>query len=127
MYLLLPPVPQPRRFCLPYAAGGNYAAKEDHNKQSVRTWLLYTYKHVEQVHRDAGNSNRAVNDETGFINDGIQRHRVTQGNNQCVSCMPAGRKGAPQHTDATTGQKAAETASSTRQHSTAPHERPQRG
>ena len=46
--------------------------KEDHNKKSMRTRLLYMYQQMEQVHCDAGISNRAANDETSFINDGIQ-------------------------------------------------------
>ena len=88
MYLLLPPVPYPQRFCILLATGGNYVAKEGRNKRSVRTWLPYMYKKVKQVHCDDGNSNRTANDETSFINDMIHRHRdgrgVTQGNNQCV-------------------------------------------
>ena len=66
---------------------------------------------------DAAISNKAANHETSFIKDVIHRHRhgrvVTQGDHQCVLCMLAGREGAAKHTDATTGQKAAQTTSST--------------
>ena len=63
-------------------------AKEGRNKKSVRTSLLYMYKQVWQVHCDAGNSNRAANDEISFIDEVMHRHRggrgVRHGNNQCV-------------------------------------------
>ena len=46
-------------------------AKEGRNKKSMRTWLLDVYKQAKQLHCDSGNSNRAANDKTRFINDMI--------------------------------------------------------
>ena len=76
----------------------------------------------------AGIRGQATNGETGFSDYMHHRLRdgrgVTQGNEQCFSCVPAGRERAPQHTDITTGIK---NSTDDQQRNTAQHDRPQEG
>ena len=48
-------------------------AKKGGKRKSVRTWSLYIFKVLKQVHSDTGISNKAMNIMNSFINDVFDR------------------------------------------------------
>ena len=48
-------------------------AKGKGKKRAVRTWSLYIFKVLKQVHSDTGISNKAMNIMNSFINDLFDR------------------------------------------------------
>eukprot|EP01013_Petalomonas_cantuscygni_P032221 TRINITY_DN5868_c0_g1_i1.p1 TRINITY_DN5868_c0_g1~~TRINITY_DN5868_c0_g1_i1.p1 ORF type:complete len:124 (-),score=0.03 TRINITY_DN5868_c0_g1_i1:30-401(-) len=47
--------------------------KGGHKRKAVRTWSLYIFKVLKQVHSDTGISNKAMNIMNSFINDIFDR------------------------------------------------------
>ena len=54
-------------------------------RKSVRTWSLYIFKVLKQVHSDTGISNKAMNIMNSFINDVFDR-LASEASMLCLQC-----------------------------------------
>ena len=52
---------------------GKTPKRAKRGKKRVRTWSMYIYKVLKQVHSDTGISNKAMNIMNSFINDVFDR------------------------------------------------------